>query len=166
MNCKTDIDFYREYHTHPANIVIHCITIPILVITVLDFFSTFKLHFKTDSVLNTYWGKKYTIKLDKNISFNTLLIYFYILYYFTWGFYIGLIMTAYCLMMNFISNLHRIYRVNWIKESLVLFVIGWILQFLGHYIEGNRPALLTSLSQAFLTAPAFSFIEILPFNLL
>lgn len=166
MNCKTDIDFYREYHTHPANIFIHCITIPILVITVLNFFSTFKLHFKTDSILNTYWGKKYVIKLDKNISFNILLINFYILYYFTWGFYIGLIMTFYCLMMYFISNIHRNYRINWIKESLFLFVVGWILQFLGHYIEGNRPALLTSLSQAFLTAPAFSFLEVLPFNLL
>jgi uncharacterized membrane protein YGL010W len=28
---------------------------------------------------------------------------------------------------------------NW-RWALTLFVIGWILQFVGHIIEGNRPA--------------------------
>ena len=30
---------------------------------------------------------------------------------------------------------------NW-RLALTLFVIGWILQFVGHLIEGNRPAFL------------------------
>jgi uncharacterized membrane protein YGL010W len=28
---------------------------------------------------------------------------------------------------------------NW-RWALVLFVVGWILQFVGHFIEGNSPA--------------------------
>lgn len=28
---------------------------------------------------------------------------------------------------------------NW-RWALALFVVGWILQFLGHFIEGNQPA--------------------------
>ena len=28
---------------------------------------------------------------------------------------------------------------NW-RWALVLFVVGWVLQFIGHAIEGNRPA--------------------------
>jgi uncharacterized membrane protein YGL010W len=28
----------------------------------------------------------------------------------------------------------------WWRWALVLFVTGWILQFVGHAIEGNRPA--------------------------
>ena len=28
---------------------------------------------------------------------------------------------------------------NW-RWALVLFIVGWILQFLGHFIEGNQPA--------------------------
>ncbi len=28
---------------------------------------------------------------------------------------------------------------NW-RWALALFVIGWILQFVGHFIEGNQPA--------------------------
>src|SRR5215210_1848727 len=30
---------------------------------------------------------------------------------------------------------------NW-RWALVLFVVGWILQFVGHAIEGNQPAFL------------------------
>ena len=167
MNCsKTAIQFYREFHTHPVNKLIHCITIPLLVITFLNFFYTFKLHFKTDSLLKTLWGKKYNIQINKKITLDKLLLSFYIFYYFTLGFYVGIIMTFYCLLMNYLSYIHRSKRLNWIKESFFIFILGWILQFFGHYIEGNRPALLTSLKQAFLTAPAFSFIEILPFNIL
>lgn len=28
---------------------------------------------------------------------------------------------------------------NW-RVALVLFIVGWILQFIGHFIEGNKPA--------------------------
>ena len=30
---------------------------------------------------------------------------------------------------------------NW-RWALVLFIVGWILQFVGHAIEGNQPAFL------------------------
>ena len=39
---------------------------------------------------------------------------------------------------------------------------AWISQFIGHYIEGNRPALLTSLSQAVFQAPLFTLEYIFP----
>ena len=40
----------------------------------------------------------------------------------------------------------------------VLFVGGWILQFLGHHYEGRRPALLDNLFQAFI-GPMFLVAE-------
>ncbi len=42
----------------------------------------------------------------------------------------------------------------------VLFIGGWILQFVGHHYEGKRPALLDNLFQAFI-APMFLVAEIL-----
>ena len=43
---------------------------------------------------------------------------------------------------------------------------AWVLQFVGHYIEGRKPALLDGLTQAFTIAPLFTVIEILNlFNL-
>ena len=29
---------------------------------------------------------------------------------------------------------------SWRRWALALFVVGWILQFVGHWIEGNQPA--------------------------
>lgn len=41
---------------------------------------------------------------------------------------------------------------------LVLFVGGWVLQFLGHFYEGKRPALLDNIFQAFI-GPMFLVAE-------
>jgi uncharacterized membrane protein YGL010W len=43
---------------------------------------------------------------------------------------------------------------------LALFVGGWVVQLVGHRIEGNRPALLDNLSHT-LVAPAFLAAELL-----
>jgi uncharacterized membrane protein YGL010W len=40
-----------------------------------------------------------------------------------------------------------------------VFVFGWALQFFGHYLEGNRPALLTNLFQI-LVAPIYLTAEL------
>jgi uncharacterized membrane protein YGL010W len=44
--------------------------------------------------------------------------------------------------------------VNYIVFAIS--VSAWVFQFVGHYIEGRRPALVDNLSTAFLTAPMFS----------
>ena len=41
----------------------------------------------------------------------------------------------------------------------VVFVLGWALQFFGHYLEGNRPALLTNVLQM-LVAPIYLAAEL------
>jgi len=56
-------------------------------------------------------------------------------------------------------------KKDWLKHSILLFLLSWMAQFLGHAIEGSRPALITSISQAFTEAPLFSVSYILPFNL-
>tara|TARA_Y100001970_G_C14183143_1_gene830977 strand:- start:47 stop:232 length:186 start_codon:yes stop_codon:yes gene_type:complete len=56
-------------------------------------------------------------------------------------------------------------KPNWVKHSIILFLLSWCAQFLGHVIEGNRPALMTSITQAFTEAPLFSVSYILPFKL-
>ena len=43
---------------------------------------------------------------------------------------------------------------------LVLFVGGWILQFIGHYYEGKRPALVDNIFQGFI-GPMFLVAETL-----
>jgi uncharacterized membrane protein YGL010W len=40
-----------------------------------------------------------------------------------------------------------------------VFVLGWVVQFFGHHLEGNRPALLTNLAQM-LVAPLYLTAEL------
>jgi uncharacterized membrane protein YGL010W len=47
--------------------------------------------------------------------------------------------------------------LTWVA-FVVLFVGGWILQFLGHHYEGRRPALLDNIFQAFI-GPMFLVAE-------
>ena len=51
-----------------------------------------------------------------------------------------------------------IIRKNWFMESLIVFILSWVLQFIGHYIEGNRPALMDSITTAVTEAPLFSIM--------
>ena len=43
-------------------------------------------------------------------------------------------------------------------ESMIVFISSWILQFIDHYIEGSRPALMDSLTTAVTQAPLFSIL--------
>ena len=49
-------------------------------------------------------------------------------------------------------------RRYWFMESMIVFISSWILQFIGHYIEGSRPALMDSLTTAVTQAPLFSIL--------
>ena len=73
----------------------------------------------------------------------------------------GLLMTAYFTGIRYFSLTLDISK----RTAFKLFLFSWVMQFIGHYIEGNRPALLDGLTQTFLEAPLYSFQYIWP-NLL
>lgn len=47
-----------------------------------------------------------------------------------------------------------------IKVFALLFIVGWLIQFIGHVFEGRKPALFDNLTQVFI-APAFLIAEVL-----
>ena len=148
----TPYDFYSAYHQNPINKLIHFITIPLIVITTLNYFSTFSLSLANNdlNISTVYFSADITLAI------------FYILYYFTWGKKVGFIMLFYCSFMSSLAYLWR-FSPTWLLSNTIVFILAWILQFAGHScFEGNRPALLDSLSQAFLTAPAFSLDYVFP----
>lgn len=49
---------------------------------------------------------------------------------------------------------------NALWVALALFVLGWIIQFIGHIFEGRKPALFDNALQIFM-APAFLIAEVL-----
>ena len=134
-----DYDFYRSYHLNPYNKAIHLICIPSISICFLN-------------LANHLLGATG----DFGVYF------FYMMYYFTYGSKVGIVMTIYLTLLYRLAYFWRSNNFNWRENSVNLFIFAWILQFFGHIIEGNRPALMTSIKQSFLEAPLFTVEYIYP----
>ena len=125
---------YQDYHTNPINKLIHFICIPFIVITSINFITYYDL--------NLY-----------NLIYYSLMIYYYNYYRYTQF----ITMIIYYLIANHFSKIWKT-RISWMKESIIIFIFAWIFQFIGHYIEGNRPALVDSITTAITEAPLFSIM--------
>lgn len=133
---KIDLLFaeYAESHRNSTNKMIHWICVPLIFWTILGFISLIPSpHF---CVL--YFG---CISLVSLIA-----IALVTLFYLRLSLFIGFIMIFAMLLME-----HFAYAVNvhFGKNSsivyLSVFIITWILQFLGHKIEGKKPSFLKDL---------------------
>tara|TARA_B100001093_G_C26452500_1_gene852909 strand:+ start:262 stop:741 length:480 start_codon:yes stop_codon:yes gene_type:complete len=152
-NCTdlTPVEFYRQYHSNPINKFIHFICIPMIVVCFLNYLSLFKfaLAYKDLPII-------YGINLD------IVALFIYCFYYnpFHWPINVSIIMIcSYIGWYNMAMEFRKKYAEHWVGLTHIIFILAWILQFYGHYIEGNRPALTDSISQAFISAPAFAILE-------
>lgn len=159
----TRYEQYTIYHTNIINKLIHFVTIPIIMISTGHFLKKIHLTFDDEELIKKH--PKLSIHYSSNML--TLLQIFYCFYYFTWSWTIGFTMMFYMeAIVHYTQKLQDYlfdYYKNWYGRKnlidltiLCIMVLGWSFQFLGHYIEGSRPALMENLSTAFLTAPMFS----------
>ena len=121
------LESYEKNHQNPINEAIHIIAIPLIMFSVLGMTSAFDIFLEYILVGIVLF---YYLKLSK-IAALLMLVWLLI--------YLGLV----ALLKPYI-----------IEISLLLFVLGWILQFLGHFIEGKRPSFFEDL-RYFLIGPLF-----------
>ncbi len=138
---------YEDYHTHPINKMIHVICIPLIVLSTCNLLSKIKVVFGT-----------FKFELSEVFMFLMLGYYFY------YSFLTFICMFFYFFLILTIAYIWRL-KKNYMYQSLYVFIFAWIMQFIGHAIEGNRPALFDSLIQTFTQAPVFSLSYILPFRI-
>jgi uncharacterized membrane protein YGL010W len=153
-DCKSPLEFYNQYHQNFWNKIIHTIFIPVIVLSIRIFLSEFYIG-------QPFWNWP-GLKLKMKFGLGRLLSHIYAIYYFTYGWYPGFVMLIYLTwieaMFNYIQdNIPRKYFL-----ASCMFIFGWTMQFIGHDIEGNKPALFDSVSQAFTAAPLFSIQAFLP----
>tara|TARA_B100000524_G_C23610471_1_gene355993 strand:+ start:397 stop:873 length:477 start_codon:yes stop_codon:yes gene_type:complete len=153
---KEELEFYKSYHSNDINKSIHFVCIPMIILSIMIFLKDFYVLYER----NTEITKE---KINKNykIPILDILITLYTISYMSITLEIGFVMISYFFILKFLSII--IIDNNYIWISKYLFIYGWIFQFVGHYIEGRRPALFDSLSQAFYQAPLFSLEYIMPF---
>ena len=145
---KDSLAFYSAYHRHPTNQLIHCITIPIIVYTVLQWLAYITIYsFANLPLLRIHAGLP--------------LIVVYTIIYFLCDDTSALIITGPLIGIYILTNYLWIAVPKIWMYALILHVVSWILQFAGHGVwEKRKPALFDSLIQAFVMAPLFVVVEL------
>ncbi|RMZ59769.1 DUF962 domain-containing protein [Chryseobacterium nematophagum] len=130
---KIDLLFaeYSESHKNPTNKLIHWICVPLIFWTVLGFIS----FIPSPHICSSYYG---CISIVSIIAIILVAIF-----YIRLSFLIGVIMVLVMLLMEHFTyaiNIH--FRKQAWLVYLGVFIITWILQFIGHKIEGKKPSFL------------------------
>jgi uncharacterized membrane protein YGL010W len=133
---KIDLLFaeYSESHRNATNKFIHWICVPLIFWTILGFIS----YIPTPNMYLKYYG---FLSIASFIAITLVTIF-----YFRLSWRIALIMFFVMLLMeHFVSLVNVTFtRKSWIF-FLTVFIITWILQFVGHKIEGKKPSFLKDL---------------------
>jgi len=125
---------YGERHQNGINKTIHWICVPLIFWTILGFISYIPApHFYIPS-----FGY---ISIASIIALVIVSVF-----YFRLSIVVGLIMIFLMLIMEYFISLCNLQfgTKSWIVY-LVVFIITWILQFVGHKIEGKKPSFLKDL---------------------
>lgn len=130
---------YSESHKNKTNILIHAIAVPLIYFVTLGIIWSLP----TPNFLD-YFG----------LTWAHVVVIPTLYYYFKLSGPIGAAMTLLSIICFFgIKLLENLSLPVW-QVCVVLFVIMWILQFVGHHVEGKKPSFFKDL-QFLLVGPAW-----------
>jgi uncharacterized membrane protein YGL010W len=137
---KQWFDEYGESHQNQTNKLIHYLCVPAIYMT----------------VFGLLWSVPFPdIGAPVWVNWATLLAIPALLFYFLLSFKIGIGMTAFSVaVVYFITWWQHTQSMSVLTMSLLVFVVAWILQFIGHHIEGKKPSFFKDL-QFLLIGPAW-----------
>ncbi len=137
------IEDYGESHKNSTNKAIHWVCVPLIMLSLLSLISIIP----------------FPIKGHYMLSWTTIFLLFAVFFYLRLS-----ISIAIGMLLIAIGMIASIYWIALIDEkvwrlSLVIFIVAWIGQFVGHKIEGKKPSFFEDI-QFLLIGPAWllSFI--------
>ncbi|MDH1525835.1 DUF962 domain-containing protein [Pseudomonas mosselii] len=134
---------YATYHRDPRNIATHFIGIPLIVLAVAILLSRpgWELAgvWLSPALLLAGWSVWFYLRLD--LRFGLVM-----------GLLLGLCLWAGQALAVQSAGL-------WLSAGLGAFVVGWIIQFVGHWYEGRKPAFVDDLS-GLIIGPLFVVAEL------
>ncbi len=135
------LDEYGESHQNATNKTIHWVCVPVIFFTVIAFIWTIPQPEFMQQIAYFNWG--------------TLCIALAVLFYARISIIMAFGMLLYSLLMVFFiqSWLQLDLAPLWLL-ALVLFVVAWIGQFVGHYYEGKKPSFFKDI-QFLMIGPAW-----------
>lgn len=134
---------YAEYHRDRRNIATHFVGIPLIVLAVAELLSRPGLEvaglWLSPAALVAAAAAIFYLRLDLRY---------------------GLLMSALLLLSLWFGAALAVQSTAvWLGAGVALFVIGWIIQFVGHYYEGRKPAFVDDL-MGLVVGPLFVVAEL------
>jgi uncharacterized membrane protein YGL010W len=120
---------YATYHRDPRNIATHFVGVPIIVLSVLILLSRFSVDVA-------------------GVAVTPALVVFLLssLFYFKLSLGYGLAMfVIHGALLIVAGQFATLGMIAWLSAGVGIFVVGWVIQFIGHYYEGRKPAFVDDL---------------------
>ena len=135
---------YGLYHRSKRNVLTHFIGIPLIVFAALCLLA--RIQIPLGSVV---------------IDGAQLFVLASVVYYFMLSFSLGFIMAViFTLLLVGAQPIAAMSFWPWLSIGLSVFVFGWVLQFIGHYYEGKKPAFVDDL-MGLIIGPLYVTVELL-----
>jgi uncharacterized membrane protein YGL010W len=134
---------YGESHQNPTNKLIHWICVPAI------FFSIVGLVWSIpNGILLSIYDHPFT-------TWATITLVILLIYYITLSVSLMIGMAGFSILCLYLANLLSQWEIAplWVL-SIVIFITAWIVQFIGHNIEGKKPSFLKDV-QFLLIGPAW-----------
>lgn len=141
-NLVEHLSQYASYHRDPRNIATHFVGIPLIVLAVTILLS------------RPGWDVA-GIWLSPALVAAATSVWFYLRLDLRFGLVMGLLLGL-CLWVGQALALQS--TALWLSAGAGAFVVGWIIQFVGHYYEGRKPAFVDDIS-GLIIGPLFVVAE-------
>lgn len=144
MKTLTDqLSQYADYHRDPRNILTHFVGVPMILLAVVMLLS------------RPAWGGIDGLPLSPAVIAAVLACSYYVLLDMRYGLAMGVVLAA---MLAVAAPLAQQATSVWLGWSVGIFVVGWVIQFIGHYYEGRKPAFMDDIV-GLLIGPLFVMAE-------
>ncbi len=144
MKTLTDhLSQYAAYHRDSRNIATHFVGIPLIVVAVTVLLS------RPGWIMGGFWLSPAAVVAAASVIF-------YLRLDRQFGVLMGALLGL-CLWAG--AVLAQQATMVWLSAGVALFVVGWIIQFVGHYYEGRKPAFIDDIS-GLIIGPLFVVAEL------
>jgi len=144
MKTLTDqLALYGAYHRDPRNIATHIIGVPMIMLAVVILLS------------------RPMTEMGPTVASPALLAALAAIFFYSrLDFVFGIVMAVLIAVMLAVGQWLAVQTTAvWLVSGVGLFVVGWIIQFIGHWFEGRKPAFVDDLV-GLLVGPLFVVAEI------
>lgn len=133
---------YAAYHRDPRNLLSHFVGIPMIVVAV--------------AILSSRPGMDVGVWLSPAALVALAATWFYLRLDLRFAAVMALVLLASVWVGALLAQAAT---AVWLSAGLGLFVVGWVIQFVGHYFEGRKPAFVDDLT-GLIIGPLFVAAEL------